>query len=104
MLPCLFGLFGPSFELRGKERKKKKEDNSPLLELLGFAATKNLPLGCRRSFRTQVFFLGDKVHAKSGGATQRAAGWVQLMHKPWPRRRSIKVAVVEETERRSPPS
>jgi len=41
MLPCLFGLFGPSFELREKEEKRKKKDNSPLLELLGFAATKN---------------------------------------------------------------
>ena len=35
ILPCLFGLFGPSFELREKEdeRKKKEEHHLSLLEL-----------------------------------------------------------------------
>ena len=55
MVPCLFDCLDLFLNfLRKKEERRKKKDNSPLLELLGFAATKNKVSRNLRSFRPRV--------------------------------------------------
>ena len=65
MFVCIvLTLYGPN---GGKKKERRKKDNSPLLELLGFAATKNTYMSLGKIYGTKYGTIDIKIWQKIKG-------------------------------------